>query len=138
MNRIINSIIFLITVSSFSFAQDNKSENLTCPEAYALIQKFQNDTNFVILDLRTQAMYDEEHIENAIVYDVFSEGFDIWVGKLNKDKMYLLYCTRGHRSGIALEKMKQMGFNNLYHLYQGILEWKNQGFKTIKRIATNT
>jgi rhodanese-related sulfurtransferase len=138
MNRTINCIFFLITVSSFSFAQDNKSENLTCSQAFAVIQKFQNDTNFVILDLRTQVMYDEEHIENAIVYDVFSVGFDTWVSKLKKDKKYLLYCTRGHRSGIAIEKMKQMGFINLYHLYQGITEWKNQGFKTIKKIATNT
>ena len=138
MIKTINCIIFLIIASGFSFAQDSGSENMTCSEAFALIQKYQNDTNFVILDLRTQAMYDGEHIENAIVYDVFSEGFDTWVNQLNKDKIYLLYCTRGHRSSIALDKMKQMGFNNLYHLYQGIIEWKDQGFKTIKKIATNT
>ncbi len=62
-------------------------------------------------------MYDEEHIENSIYYDVFSEDFENWVSKLNKDKVYLLYCTIGHISGIALDKMKQMDFKNLYHLY---------------------
>lgn len=123
-----------MAVSIYTFAQDSESENLTCPEAFAIIQKLKNDTNFIILDLRTQAMYDEEHIENAIVRDVFSGGFDTWVSKLNKEKIYLLYCTRGHRSSIALEKMRQMGFKNLYHLYQGIIEWKKQGFQTIKKL----
>jgi len=133
MKRTINSIIFLVVIANLSIAQNAELENLTCPQALALIQKFQYDTNFVILDLRTQTMYYEEHIENAIVYDVFSEGFDNWVSNLNKDKIFLLYCTRGHRSSIALDKMKQIGFNNLYHLYQGIIEWKNQGFNTIKK-----
>jgi rhodanese-related sulfurtransferase len=77
-------------------------------------------------------MFEVEHIEDAIYYDVFSEDFNNWVSLLNKNKTYLLYCTVGNRSGIALNRMKQMGFNNLYHLFEGIKEWKKQGFVTIE------
>lgn len=132
MKRIINSISFLAIVCTISIAQNTDSENITCQQAYDLIQKFKADTNFVILDLRPQNMYNVEFIESAIYYDVFSENFDNWVSKLNKDKTYLLYCNVGHRSGIALDKMKQMGFKNLYHLFEGIKEWKKQGFVTMK------
>ncbi|HJX72503.1 MAG TPA: rhodanese-like domain-containing protein [Bacteroidales bacterium] len=72
------------------------------------------------------------HIENSIYHDVFSEDFEDWLSQLNKEKIYLLYCNVGHRSGIALNKMKEMGFKNLYHLYEGIREWIKQGFKTAK------
>ncbi len=132
MKIIIVVISFLLTVLNFSMAQNTNTENITCQQAYDLIQKHSNDTNFIIIDLRPENMYNEEHIENSIYHDVFSEEFDSWVSKLNKDKVYLLYCTIGHRSGIALDKMKQMGFRNLYHLYEGIREWKKQGFITVK------
>ncbi len=132
MKIIIVVISFLLTVLNFSMAQNTNTENITCQQAYDLIQKHSNDTNFIIIDLRPENMYNEEHIENSIYYDVFSEEFDSWVSKLDKGKVYLLYCTIGHRSGIALDKMKQMGFRNLYHLYEGIREWKKQGFITVK------
>jgi rhodanese-related sulfurtransferase len=133
MKRIIVGISFLSIVLNFSIAQNNEIENITCLQAVDLIQKFRNDTNFIIIDLRPENMYNEEHIENSIYYDVFSENFENWVNELNKDKVYLLYCNAGHRSGIALNKMKQLGFRNLYHLYEGLQEWKRQGFITIKK-----
>lgn len=115
-----------------SFTQNNDGENITCEQAYDLIQKFQGDTNFIIIDLRPRNMFYEGHIENSIYYDVFSENFDNWVSQLNKDKTYLLYCNAGYRSAIALDKMKQMGFKNLYHMFEGLQEWKKQGFLTVK------
>ena len=133
MKRIINCICFLAIICNYSLGQNTESENITCQQAFDLIQKFKGDTNFVILDLRPLNIYDAEHIGNAIYYDVFSENFDNWVSQLNRNKVYLLYCNVGHRSGIALDKMKQMGFKNLRHLFEGIQEWKKQGFVTIKK-----
>ena len=80
-------------------------------------------------------MYQEEHIENSIYCDVFSAEFDGWVNGLNKDKIYLLYCNAGKRSKVALEKMKEIGFKNLYHLYEGIRIWKSQGYTTSKTFS---
>lgn len=132
MIRIILGTIVLIAISCISDAQISFSKNLSCEETNKLIQEHENDSGFVILDLRPESMFSIEHIENAIFHDAFAGDFDQWVNRLDRDKKYLLYCNMGYRSGIALEKMKQMGFNKLYHLYQGITEWKKQGYGTIK------
>ncbi len=122
----------LMVLMNCSMTRQNEAENLTCEQAYDLIQKHLNDSNFVILDLRTETMFTGGHIENSIYYDVFSDNFDDWAGKLDRNKVYLLYCNVGHRSGIALEKMKELGFKSLYHMYEGIREWEKQGYPVIK------
>jgi 3-mercaptopyruvate sulfurtransferase SseA len=35
----------------------------------------------------------------------------------------------GYRSGKIGEKLKKMGFTNVYNLYGGIFEWKNRGYE---------
>jgi len=55
-------------------------------------------------------MFSKEHIEGAIYHDVFAADIDEWLQSLDKTKTYLIYCTIGHRSGIAFNKMKEMGF----------------------------
>ena len=52
-------------------------------------------------------------------------------GDLDKNKIYLIYCTVGHRTGIAIEKMRAMGFWEVYHMYEGIRVWTEQGYKTL-------
>lgn len=131
ITKLFNTII-LITVSCLSFAQDIVSENVSCKEAFKLIQEHKSDSTFVILDLRPWSVYNVEHIENAVSYDVFSEDFDLQISKQDRNKTYLLYCNIGNRSSVALEKMKQMGFKKLYHMHQGITEWKKQGYKTTR------
>ena len=131
MNMTLACISVLLVMPCLLQAQENVSINLSCSEAFLLIQDHMEDTCFVILDLRPEEMYSKEHIENAIYFDVFSEEFDQWVSSQNKNATYLLYCNMGYRSGIAMGKMKQLGFKKLYHLHQGINEWKKQGYKTV-------
>ena len=133
MKKMIVSAILLLVIFNYSKTQENEPENITCKQTFELIQKHSNDTDFVILDLRPESMYNEEHIKNAIYYDVFSPDFENWADKQDRNKTYLLYCNIGNRSGIALKKMKEMGFKNLYHMYEGIREWKNQGYETVTR-----
>lgn len=45
------------------------------------------------------------------------------IGKLNKDKHYLVYCRSGNRSGQACKLMAAEGFTNLYNLSGGIGGW---------------
>jgi len=132
MKTIIITIGFFLSALNILIAQDIVIKDLTCKQSFELIQEHSGDTDFVIIDLRPENMYQEEHIVNSIFCDVFSAEFDGWVNGLNKDKIYLLYCNAGKRSKVALEKMKEEGFNNLYHLYEGIRVWKSQGYSTSK------
>lgn len=114
------------------YAQENGYRELTCREAFEIIQLHINDPDFVIVDLRPEKMYNDEHIQGAVFFDVFSGQFNDWVNSLNKNKTYLLYCTIGKRSRIGFDKMKSMGFKHLYHMYEGINAWASQGYKTVK------
>ena len=76
-------------------------------------------------------MYNKGHIKGAIFFDVFLDEIDAWLNKLDRKKIYLLYCNVGYRSKIALKKMKEMNFKNLFHLHEGIKVWKNEGYETI-------
>ena len=129
------SLIFLLVQTSSIvaiYAQENRYIELTCREAIEIIQLHIDDPNFVIVDLRPEKMYNDEHIQGAIFFDVFSDQFNSWANSLDKNKTYLLYCTIGHRSKIGFEKMKSMGFKYLYHMYEGIKAWTSQGYKTVK------
>lgn len=128
----IGILVSVILVYALAAAGGKKiKENITCEQAYELIQKHKDDDNFVIIDFRPIEKYRNAYLENAVFYDIFLKGADEWLDKLDRKKTYLLYCTIGHRSGIALEKMKKMGFENVFHMYEGVRVWKKKGYKTL-------
>jgi len=114
------------------FALDSiGTKNITCNEAKQLIQENKGEKDFVLLDFRPEGMYSTEHIEGAVFHDVFLPDIDKWLQSFDKNKTYLIYCTLGHRSGIAQIKMKEMGFKNILHMNKGISKWKELGYKTV-------
>ena len=48
--------------------------------------------------------------------------------EFSTDKKIVIYCKAGVRSRMACEALKEKGFNNLYNLSGGILNWKAEGF----------
>ena len=124
--------IFMIIQVHVVFAQSGVIKDVTCLEAFEIIQLHADDQDFVIIDLRPENLFMDAHIQGAIFFDVFSEQFNSWVGTLDKNKTYLLYCTMGQRSKAAFDKMKSMGFKHLYHMNEGITTWAGEGYKTVK------
>jgi len=130
--KLFSMIILIIIFYAALNSQDTKhKEDVTCKQAYELIKKHESDSNFVIIDFRPEKKYMEAHIKNALFLDVFSENADKWLSILDKEKTYLIYCTIGHRSSIALKKMKELDFKNLYHLYEGLKIWEKEGYEII-------
>ncbi len=106
-------------------------EDVTPQEAFTLIQESQNNPEFVILDVRTPEEFADGHIENAIIIDYYSETFRDDVNKLDKNKMYLIYCRSGNRSGSALNIMEELNFSEVYNMTGGIIQWNNEGLPTV-------
>jgi len=107
-------------------------ESITPKEAYTLIQNNKGNPNFVILDVRTPAEFADEHIENAVNLDFYSENFRDDLNKLDKSNTYIVYCRTGSRSGKSLEIMKELGFREVYNISGGIVGWKAEGLPTTK------
>ena len=128
------SALLIVTLCLYAAPRAEESADtalVTCAEAFELIQAHEGDTNFVIIDFRPVEKYKNAYMENAVFFDVFSDSVDAWLESLDKNKIYLIYCTVGHRTGIAFEKMRAMGFWEVYHMYEGISVWKAQGYKTL-------
>jgi rhodanese-related sulfurtransferase len=115
-------------------AQDAVGEypNLSPSEARELLGKRSGDPRFVLLDVRTPKEFSEERIEGAVMVDYLSPSFRDEVAKLDREKMYLVYCRTGNRTKGALQVMRELGFRNVLHLAGGITKWKDAGLPTVR------
>lgn len=91
------------------------------------ISQLENDTNAVILDVRTDEEVADGIIPNAIHVDIYKgQEFIDKVEALDKNKNYYIYCRSGNRSGKACQIMEELGFENTYNLLGGMLEWEGE------------
>jgi len=86
-----------------------------------------NDSNSVVLDVRTHEEVDFGMIPGAIHIDIYKgQGFIDEVEKLDKSKTYYVYCRSGGRSAQACTVMNQLGFNSAHNLLGGFNEWQGE------------
>lgn len=88
------------------------------------------DENTIIVDMRNHYESEVGHFKNAITPDVetFREELPL-VEKLlqdKKDKNLLMYCTGGIRCEKASAYFKHKGFQNVFQLEGGIIEYDRQ------------
>ena len=74
----------------------------------------------VVVDVRTAAEYNENHIAGAINIPLDSISGAV---SLNPDKPIIVYCQSGNRSSQALIKLKNLGYSDVYDL-GSIDNWK--------------
>jgi len=84
----------------------------------------------IIVDMRNHYESEIGHFENAITPDVdtFREQLPLVVSMLeeNKDKNIVMYCTGGIRCEKASAWLKHNGYQNVYQLNGGIIEYARQ------------
>lgn len=89
------------------------------------------DPNTVVIDMRNHYESEIGHFEGAITPDVdtFRESLPIIEAQLaehKEDKNLLMYCTGGIRCEKASAFFKHKGFQNVYQLEGGIIEYTRQ------------
>lgn len=86
-------------------------ENVTCSDAMNLV----ND-GAVLIDVRTLAEYNAEHLDGAlnIAVDVIADKIESEVP--DKDTKIVVYCRSGNRSATAAQSLIDMGYKNVYDL----------------------
>ena len=89
--------------------------------------KLRADKSNVVLDVRTEKEFKAGHIPGAVHIDINSPDFDEKVGKLDKNKTYLVHCAAGGRSARACKKLEGVGFKELYDLAPGFRGWEKAG-----------
>ncbi len=70
----------------------------------------------LLVDVRTPAEFNSGHLPDAV--NVPLDQIEVTVPRRVKDKnqAILLHCQSGMRSGIAVKKLKSLGFANVFNL----------------------
>ena len=131
-NKIIYIFLFL---SGIIFSQESLSEllkkynNESIP--YISVQELAiQKTDAILLDARELKEYEVSHLKDALHVGYAEFNLKNTIKQLNdKDQMIVVYCSLGVRSEDIAEQLKKEGYTNVYNLFGGIFEWKNNNLK---------
>ena len=96
-----------------------------CITAELAKELMDTQTDYIILDVRTQQEYDLGHIPGAILIPnevILDKAEDTLK---NKDQLILVYCRSGRRSKEAAQKLCDLGYTNVKE-FGGIIDWPYQ------------
>jgi rhodanese-related sulfurtransferase len=118
-------IVFLAILIVIIGGCNNKHMNYSQISMEEAVKMMENETDYIILDVRTPEEYAEKHIPNAINVPNETIGSEEIAELPRKDQMILVYCRSGNRSKQAAEKMVALGYSNVYE-FGGINDWKGE------------
>ena len=101
----------------------NLSINIISESDFVEIQ----DSDYTLIDVRTQDEFDLGHIDGAINLDFYSETFQNDILSLPKNETIVLYCRTNNRSSKTANILKENGFKEISVLEGGITEWVKNG-----------
>ena len=84
-----------------------------------------------IIDIRTPGEFAQGYIEGAININYFDKEFLSKVSELDKTKPVFIYCRSGNRTSSASKKIAALGFEKVYDLQGGILNWSKKNNKVV-------
>ena len=73
-----------------------------------------------LIDVRSTQEFAEGHLDGAICIPEYNIQREIKSKVPDVEKTIVLYCDSGGRSRTAKEKLKKLGYKNVYNLYQGL------------------
>ena len=112
----------LIQKNDPEFAEHHK---ITAEEAKKIMD---SGEEYTLLDVRTDAEYNEGHIEGAILIPDY-EIKDRAESELpDKTALILIYCRSGRRSANVAYELAAMGYTKVYD-FGGIIDW---GYGTVE------
>ena len=95
---------------------------ITMDEAVAMMEE---ENNYIILDVRTLAEFNEKHIPGAINIPNETIGAEAIPELPDKEQLILVYCRSGNRSKQASEKLAALGYANVVE-FGGIIDWPGE------------
>lgn len=109
-------------------SKDMSCETVQCIDSKTFSDMIRSGTpKPVVIDTRKPKEFQESRLAGAVNIDLLMgpdmieealEGYD-------RDGIYLLYCLDGDRSGKFGKIMLEIGFQHVYNLQGGLVEWKD-------------
>lgn len=121
MKKYIIMGLLFSTLFNIGCQESNTSEVL---EINAFKLGIEKEENILLIDVRTPKEYNEGFIKGALNIDFLNtKTFNNKIQELDKNKELYIYCRSGGRSQKAAKIMSKMGFEKVYDLKGGYLNW---------------
>ena len=85
------------------------------------------DTDYILVDVRTLEEYESGHIQDAVNFDFYSELFQKEILSLDKNSSIILYCRTQNRSTKTANFLLENGYKEIAVLDGGITSWVKNG-----------
>ncbi len=143
MKTIILTLAILLFSSMLLFAQEEctgQSEeslyaSINATQSLDTINAYVDKNWFVILDVRTPNEYNGVHIEEGVNLDYNSANFTTDLEAMDRNKVYLIHCASGGRSGAVYTQMQNLGFYRVYNMSGGLNSWNTLEYPTTTDVA---
>ena len=114
MKKILLLLVLLLvgcvsTVNTYTIITQDKAKEM-----------MKEESNYIILDVRTKEEYEEKHIEDAI--NIPLDEIEKTTKLKDKEQLIFVYCKSGNRSKQASEILANLGYTNIYDI-GGISTW---------------
>ena len=121
--KLLLTIVALLLLLTGCGAEDPPTyRQVSSDEAAAMMA---SESDYLILDVRTQEEYEQGHIPGAVCVPNESIGSGELSALPRKDQLILVYCRSGNRSKQAAQKLADAGYTNIVE-FGGILSWTGE------------
>ena len=103
-------------------AQPNTYRQVNMEEAITMME---TEKDYILLDVRTAAEFEEKHIPGAVCIPNETIGADAIPELPDRDQLILVYCRSGNRSKQASAKLAALGYTNVVE-FGGIIDWPGE------------
>lgn len=116
MKKLLLTIVIIMVITLMGCSNNN---TITPEKAKEWLD---TKDNVVLVDVRTKAEYDNEHIPGALLVPVETIDTEALKKIPDKNLIYLVYCRTGRRSATAVKILEDLGYKKVYDL-GGINSW---------------
>ena len=86
----------------------------------------------LLLDVRTTGEYEQRRIKESVNLPLDQVESEIQHTAPDKSVKIIVYCLSGSRSVFAVDFMREMGYENVFNMTNGLLAWLAKGYEIEK------
>ena len=115
-------MVMLLLVGCSAPVESGSYLQINTRDAIAMMEE---ETDYIILDVRTAEEFKEKRIPGAINVPNETIGTEEIPELPDKEQLILVYCRSGNRSKQASEKLAALGYTNIVE-FGGINDWPGE------------
>ncbi len=123
--KVILVCIILSAIEDVVIAQNIKG--LSSIEFYNNYRNLLSDSNVIIIDGRTEAMFSSERLKNAVNIDADSDKLGLLLKQYKNYQTMIIYCTTIRRTIKIIETLSDFYCGKIIYINDGIAGWKRNG-----------